>query len=58
MHFSLQQDLTPLRLFLRVLRDEGMTRVTTLMERGDFWGRCQNPNFTILHPVEYKDCAG
>jgi hypothetical protein len=35
MHFSLQ-DLTPLREFLRVLRDEGMTKFTTLMERGDF----------------------
>lgn len=36
MHFFLQQDLTPLRQFLRVLRDEGMTKVTALMERGYF----------------------
>lgn len=36
MHFSLSRDLVPLRQFLRVLREEGMTKVTTLMERGDF----------------------
>lgn len=36
MHFSLSKDLVPLRQFLRVLREEGMTKVTTLMERGDF----------------------
>ncbi len=36
MHFSLSNDLVPLREFLRVLWEEGMTKVTTLMERGDF----------------------
>jgi hypothetical protein len=36
MHFSLQQDLAPLRQLLRALRDEGMTKVTTLTEGGDF----------------------
>ena len=36
MHFSLSKDLVPLREFLRILREEGMTKVTTLMERGDF----------------------
>jgi hypothetical protein len=36
MHFSLAQDLVPLRRFLTTLRDEGSTKVTTLLERGDF----------------------
>lgn len=36
MRFSLSKDLTPLRQILQVLREEGMTKVTTLMERGDF----------------------
>ena len=40
MHFSLSKDLTPLRQFLQVLRKEGMTKVTTLMERGNFQGWC------------------
>lgn len=36
MHFSVSQDLTPFRLFLRTLRDDGPARVTTLLERGEF----------------------
>lgn len=36
MHFSLSQDLTPLRTFLEVLRDQGSTAITTRLERGDF----------------------
>jgi hypothetical protein len=36
MHFSLRKDLTPLNEFLRVLRDEGATKVATLLERGEF----------------------
>jgi hypothetical protein len=36
MQFSLSKDLVSLRQFLRVPREEGMTKVTTLMERGDF----------------------
>ncbi len=34
MHFSLSKDLTPLREFFRVLRDEGQTKVAGLLERG------------------------
>jgi hypothetical protein len=36
MHFSLRNDLTPLRQFLRTLRDEGPQKITTLLERGDY----------------------
>lgn len=36
MHFSLSGDLTPLRRFLAVLREEGAHKITTLLERGDF----------------------
>ena len=36
MHFSLMNDLTPLRRFLATLRTDGFHRVTTLLERGDF----------------------
>jgi len=36
MHFSLTQDLIPLRRFLSTLRESGSTKVTTLLERGDF----------------------
>lgn len=36
MHFSLSRDLVPLRKFLATLRAEGLTKVTTLMERGEF----------------------
>jgi hypothetical protein len=36
MHFSLSQDLIPLRTFLEVLRDQGSTAITTRLERGDF----------------------
>jgi hypothetical protein len=36
MHFSLRSDLTPLNEFLRVLREEGATKVATLLERGEF----------------------
>jgi hypothetical protein len=36
MHFSLSQDLTPLRRFLSTLRESGSTKVTTLLERGEF----------------------
>jgi hypothetical protein len=35
MHFSLASDLVPLREFLTVLRKGGLTKVTTLMERGE-----------------------
>jgi hypothetical protein len=36
MHFSLSEDLIPLRHFLATLRDEGPQKITTLLERGDF----------------------
>lgn len=36
MHFSLRADLTPLRDFLHVLREEGQAKVVTLLERGDY----------------------
>jgi hypothetical protein len=35
MHFSLSRDLTPLPDFLKILREEGLTKVATLMERGE-----------------------
>jgi hypothetical protein len=36
MHFSLSQDLVELRQFLATLRSEGLTKVATLMERGEY----------------------
>ena len=36
MHFSLSRDLIPLRRFLSTLRESGSTKVTTLLERGEF----------------------
>jgi hypothetical protein len=36
MHFSLSTDLVKLRDFLATLRNEGLTKVATLMERGEF----------------------
>jgi hypothetical protein len=36
MHFSLSQDLIPLRVFLATLRNDGPQRLTTLMERGEY----------------------
>ncbi len=36
MHFSLSEDLIPLREFLGTLRTGGSQRITTLMERGDY----------------------
>lgn len=36
MHFSLTKDLTPLEVYLDMLRDSGYPRVTTLLERGDY----------------------
>lgn len=36
MHFSLSEDLIPLREFLGTLREGGPQRITTLMERGDY----------------------
>ncbi|MBI4545993.1 MAG: hypothetical protein HY703_12405 [Gemmatimonadetes bacterium] len=36
MHFSLSEDLTPLRSFLSMLREAGQAKVVTLIERGDF----------------------
>lgn len=35
MHFSLSMDLVPLHKFLSMLRDEGVARVSTMLERGD-----------------------
>jgi hypothetical protein len=35
MHFSLASDLVPLREFLALLREGGLAKVTTLMERGE-----------------------
>jgi hypothetical protein len=35
MHFSLSQDLTPLREFLGVLRRDGLHKMLGLLERGD-----------------------
>lgn len=35
MHFSLSQDLTPLRTFLRILKEEGQTKVAVMMTNGD-----------------------
>lgn len=34
MHFSLSQDLTPLKTFFATLREEGLTKVATQLERG------------------------
>lgn len=36
MHFSISQDLTPLRTFLTTLRDAGSQKVITLLERGEY----------------------
>ena len=36
MHFSLSKDLTPLSVYLDMLREAGYPRVTTLLERGDY----------------------
>ncbi len=36
MHFSLSRDLVPLQQFLATLRNEGATKVATLLERGEF----------------------
>lgn len=36
MHFSLSEDLIPLREFLGTLRTGGPQRITTLLERGDY----------------------
>lgn len=36
MHFSLSQDLTPLKDFLHMLRREGQAKVVTMLERGVF----------------------
>jgi hypothetical protein len=36
MHFSISQELTPLHTYLRVLREEGSTSVTTRLESGEF----------------------
>ena len=36
MHFSLSQDLIPLRRYLATLRDEGAHKVTTFLERGEY----------------------
>lgn len=36
MHFSLSGDLTPLEVFLEVLRTEGQTKMATLLERGEY----------------------
>jgi hypothetical protein len=35
-HFSLFKDLIPLDQFLATFREDGLQRVTTLMERGDY----------------------
>jgi hypothetical protein len=36
MHFSLAQDLTPLHVFFSTFRSEGLTKVATMLERGEF----------------------
>lgn len=36
MHFSLSQDMTPLRTYLKTLREMGPHTVTTLLERGEY----------------------
>jgi len=36
MHFSLKADMTPLRQFLQVLKQEGLTKVASLLERGTY----------------------
>jgi hypothetical protein len=36
MHFSLSRDLIPLKRFLATLREEGATKVATLLERGEY----------------------
>lgn len=36
MHFSLSQDMTPLRVYLQTLRDRGPHAITTLLERGEY----------------------
>jgi hypothetical protein len=35
MHFSLSKDLVPLHKFLSMLKEEGVARVSTMLERGD-----------------------
>lgn len=36
MHFSLSQDMTPLRVYLKTLRETGPHAVTTRLERGEY----------------------
>ncbi len=36
MHFSLKKDLVTLRDFLRTLKEEGQTKMASLLERGTF----------------------
>lgn len=36
MHFSLKEDLTPLRVYLSTLRESGSQMITTLLERGEY----------------------
>lgn len=36
MHFSLEEDLTPLPVFLKTLRDEGPTKVAAMLTNGDY----------------------
>jgi hypothetical protein len=36
MHFSLRQDLTPLSVFLKTLREEGPTKVAAMLTNGDY----------------------
>jgi hypothetical protein len=57
-HFFLSKDLTPPRQFLQVLRDQGMTKVTTLMERGDFGPRIALPPPHTARPSRGADRPG
>ncbi len=36
MHYSLTKDLVPLGTFLATLRNDGLTKVASMLERGDF----------------------
>jgi hypothetical protein len=36
MHFSLKKDLVTLKDFLHTLKEEGQTKMTSLLERGTF----------------------
>lgn len=36
MHFSLSEDLTPIDIFFKTIKEYGLHKITTILERGDF----------------------